>query len=141
MNESLVDLSFVSLPGGAENRIAVLTLNRPTVSNAFDSNMLRALSACFKKVHDESVTIRALVLRGSGKNFCAGADIKWMRDSAKASAEQNYREADELGDLFYHLYTLPFPTIAVIHGRHLGEASDLSRAVIGPLRRRKLSFV
>ncbi len=127
MSES-VELSFVRTAEGRDDKIAILTLNRPSVANAFDPTMLRAMADVFKKVRAEQSTIRALLLRGAGKNFCTGADIQWMRDSAKAPPDENKKEASEMGELFFQLYSLPVPTVALAHGAVFGGGVGLIAA-------------
>jgi methylglutaconyl-CoA hydratase len=72
--------------------------------------------------------VRAVILRGRGKSFCAGADLNWMRDVAKYSYQQNYKESLQLSDCFYTIYNCPKPTIAVVHGAAIGGANGLLSA-------------
>ncbi len=94
---------------------ASITLNRPEVHNAFDAIMTRELTATLKKL-DANPKVRAVVLLGAGPSFCAGADIKHMKASAKFTHRQNYRIAQESATMFHTLYSLSKPTIACIHG-------------------------
>jgi len=73
---------------------AVITLNRPEVHNAFDPEMVRALTATLADIAADD-SIRAVVISGAGKSFCAGADITHMRQSAKFTKVQNHRGASE----------------------------------------------
>jgi methylglutaconyl-CoA hydratase len=94
---------------------AMVTLNRPDVHNAFDPEMVGALTATLAKVEaDESV--RAVVLQGAGKSFCAGADIGHMKQSATFSPEQNYQAALHTARMLHALYRLAKPTIACVRG-------------------------
>ena len=58
--------------------VATLTLNRPEVANAYDEDLLRALTAAMERVATDD-SVRALVIRGAGKHFQAGADINWLQ--------------------------------------------------------------
>ena len=79
--------------------IATVTLDRPEVSNAFDTAMLRALIAAFDGfTRDDAV--RAVVLRGAGKHFSAGADLK------AAAAAQGREEIDPVAVLHSMTYYL-----------------------------------
>ena len=64
------------LVGGGN--FATLALSRPEVNNALNSELLEAMSACCITLAEDS-SCRAVFIYGQGKHFCAGADIKWMR--------------------------------------------------------------
>ncbi|MDP3714887.1 MAG: enoyl-CoA hydratase-related protein, partial [Burkholderiales bacterium] len=92
-----------------------LTLNRPEVHNAFDPGMVRELTEALQSIHDDA-SVRAVVIAGAGKSFCAGADIGHMRASAKFTPAQNRKNAAESARMFHLLYTLNKPTVAAVHG-------------------------
>ena len=106
---------------------ATVVLNRPEVHNAFDPAMTRQLTASLEKL-DADAKVRAVVLMGAGKSFCAGADIGHMKASAKFSRDQNYKSAQESARMFYTLYNLSKPTIACIHGAVRGGGIGLVAA-------------
>jgi len=58
--------------------VAVLWLNRPEVRNAFNETMIAELTAAFDQLEADRA-VRAVVLAGRGKVFCAGADLNWMK--------------------------------------------------------------
>ena len=64
-----------------ERKIATLTLNRPDVHNAMSLEMIRELRKVVGKLNADS-EIRAVIMSGSGKSFCAGADLCWMQEIA-----------------------------------------------------------
>ncbi len=102
----------------AEN-IARIIFNRPEVHNAFNSLMISELDVAFEKVMKDP-SIRIVVLSGRGKSFCAGADIKWLRDIVNYSFEQNLEESLQLAEVLYKIYMLPKPTIAMVNGAAIG---------------------
>lgn len=103
---------------------ATLTLNRPEMHNAFDDRLVAQLTdALWRLEADESV--RVLLLTGTGKNFCAGADLGWMRRMAEFSFEQNLADAEALAELFRLLHALKKPTIAVVRGAAYGGGVGL----------------
>jgi methylglutaconyl-CoA hydratase len=106
---------------------ATVMLNRPDVHNAFDPAMTRLLTASLKKL-DADPKVRAVVLLGAGKSFCAGADIGHMKASAKFSRAQNFKSAQESAHMFYALYNLSKPTIACVHGAVRGGGIGLVAA-------------
>lgn len=106
---------------------AMVTLNRPEVHNAFDPEMVAALTATFDKI-DSDPAIRAVVLSGAGKSFCAGADIAHMKRSATFSPEQNYAAALQTARMLYRLHQLRKPTIAAVRGAVRGGGLGLVSA-------------
>ena len=109
------------------NRIATLWLNRPDVRNAFNDVMIREMTDCLTEVGKDEGII-ALVLRGKGKVFCGGADIKWMQSFSQRSYEEDYQGNQRLAQCFYAFYSLPQPTVAVVHGAAFGGANGLLAA-------------
>ena len=106
---------------------ATVMLNRPQVHNAFNPAMTRMLTASLEKL-DADAKVRAVVLLGAGKSFCAGADIGHMKASARFSPEQNYKSAQESAHMFHTLYNLSKPTIACVHGATRGGGMGIVAA-------------
>ena len=106
---------------------ATLMLNRPEVHNAFDPAMTRMLTTTLEKL-DADPKVRAVVLLGAGKSFCAGADIGHMKAGAKFSRAQNYKSAQESARMFHTLYAMSKPSIACIHGAVRGGGMGLVAA-------------
>ena len=118
---------------------ATLMLNRPEVHNAFDPAMTRSLTASLEKL-DADPKVRAVVILGAGRSFCAGADIGHMKASAKFSREQNYKSAQASARMFYTLYHLSKPTIACVHGAVRGGGVGLVAACDIALAARTATF-
>ena len=95
--------------------ISLVWLNRPEVRNAFNETMIAELTAAFRAV-DADPAIRAMVVAGRGKAFCAGADLNWMRRVADYTFEQNHEDALALARMLYGLRTMRKPTLARVHG-------------------------
>src|SRR4030042_1505470 len=115
----MADQQFKTIIAVKEGRALRLTMNRPQVHNAFNSEMIRELAAAFDEAKKDT-DVRLVVLTGSGESFCAGADLNWMREVIRYSYEQNLRESRELAELIYSIYALPKPTIARINGAVIG---------------------
>jgi methylglutaconyl-CoA hydratase len=106
---------------------AVVTLNRPEVHNAFDPDMVLQLTKALQRLNDDRA-VRAVVLRGAGKSFCAGADIEQMKKSAEYSPQQNFEVAQQSARMFHALYMLQKPTLACVHGAVRGGGCGLVAA-------------
>jgi methylglutaconyl-CoA hydratase len=110
-----------------DKAVATVSLNRPEIRNAFNEVMISELTSAFREI-DKEEEIRAIILKGEGKSFCAGADLNWMRSVATYTFETNYEESLRLSQCFYTIYTSSKPTIAVIHGAAIGGANGLLAA-------------
>src|SRR5689334_13645799 len=86
---------LVEIQGG----ICILTLNRPEKRNALNDELISALKSELDRAEpDES--IRVIVIRGAGNDFCSGADLSAIQKIASASYEENLEDARSLGELF-----------------------------------------
>ena len=101
-----------------------LTLNRPEVRNAFDEEVIGSLAEAAREIALDK-TVRAVVLAGNGKAFCAGADLAWMSKAIAYTREANRRDAEDLARMLELLDTLPVPVIGRVHGAALGGGVGL----------------
>jgi methylglutaconyl-CoA hydratase len=104
-----------------------LTLNRPEKRNAIDAPMVEALHRELERAELDA-EVRVVLLRGTGKDFCAGADLAELLDSADQSPEQNEAHALRLGEVFLRMRRLPKPVVAAVHGRALAGGCGLATA-------------
>ncbi len=95
--------------------IALVWLNRPDVRNAFNETMIAELMAAFRAL-DADAEVRAIILAGRGKAFCAGADLNWMKKMAGYSFAQNYDDALGLANMLHTVHSVGKPTLARVHG-------------------------
>jgi methylglutaconyl-CoA hydratase len=98
--------------------IATLTFNRPDKSNSYNQIMLRALLDEVMRLGTDP-SVRAVVLRGAGKHFSAGAEVGGEQSAAKDQARVSIPE------LCLALDTIPKPVIALVHGACIGGAVAL----------------
>jgi methylglutaconyl-CoA hydratase len=119
--------------------IATVTLNRPEAHNAFDPEMVAELTACLRELGAGSA-VRAVVLRGAGASFCAGADIGHMKRSASFAEDQNFRDAQSAARMFHALNTLGKPTVAAVRGAVRGGGVGLVAACDVALAARDATF-
>ncbi|MEO6410497.1 MAG: enoyl-CoA hydratase/isomerase family protein [Burkholderiaceae bacterium] len=95
-------------------RVAEVWLNRPEVRNAFNDSVIAELGAAFTTLGADP-QLRAIVLGGRGKAFCAGADLGWMREMAGYDWERNRNDAQVLADTLWTIYRCPVPVVGRIH--------------------------
>ena len=106
------------------NTIALVTLNRPEVHNAFNETLIAELTQALRALGADAA-VRAVVLLGAGASFCAGADLKWMEKMATFSKKQNLADANALAAMLSTLNELPKPTVARVHGAAFGGGVGL----------------
>jgi len=107
--------------------ILTLTLNRPAKRNALNGEMIDLLHSAVERA-DLDAEVRVVVLRGTGKDFCAGADLDELLASAERTLAENEASALRLGSVFTSLRELPKPVLAMVHGRALAGGAGLATA-------------
>jgi len=110
-----------------ENGVFGITLNRPAKRNALSSEMIELLHQAVQRADLDSGA-RVVLIRGAGKDFCAGLDLDELLASADKSEDENTASALQLGTLFLEIRRLPKPVIAVVHGRALAGGAGLATA-------------
>jgi methylglutaconyl-CoA hydratase len=107
--------------------IARITMDRPDVHNAFNDEVIGLIKEAFTELGGRG-DIRAIILAGSGKSFCAGADLNWMKRMVDYSLEENLRDARAMFEMFLSIARCPKPVIARVHGAALGGGAGLAAA-------------
>jgi methylglutaconyl-CoA hydratase len=116
-----------SLLTALEGGVLTLTLNRPAKRNALSAELIDLLHQALERA-DLDAEVRVVVLRGAGKDFCAGADLEELLASADRSPSENERSALRLGTLFSRMRQLPKPILAMVQGRALAGGAGLATA-------------
>jgi len=111
---------------GTSAGVARITLNRPDKRNAITSEMMTALREALGRAREDS-TVRVLLIRGAGKDFCAGLDLGEVLKSAE-NAEGSLASARRLGDLYIAMRRHPKPIISAVQGRALGGGAGIATA-------------
>ncbi|MBL8394176.1 MAG: enoyl-CoA hydratase/isomerase family protein [Candidatus Accumulibacter sp.] len=107
--------------------VGILTLNRAQRHNAFDEELIAEITAGLRELAS-APQVRIVVLSSTGKSFCAGADLNWMKRAAAYTPEENLRDAIGLAELLSTLNELPKPTIARVQGPAYGGGVGLIAA-------------
>lgn len=124
-------MTYTLLNYKVENAIATITLNRPDKRNAMSDDMrLEFIDALETVAADKA--IRALVLTGAGKGFCAGGDISGMQKRMNAPAGEVGFNGWHRQQRVHHtqalLHTMPKPVIAAVNGAASGLGADTAMA-------------
>jgi len=104
--------------------VATVTLNRPEINNAYDEALIQGLHEAM----DALTGVRVVVLRGAGKHFQAGADLKWIARVAAQDVEENERISRATALAVHRLNTLPVPTVALVQGGCFGGGTGIVAA-------------
>src|SRR6185369_16888086 len=110
-----------------ESSVRYLTLNRPEKRNALNDALIAALKDELRRA-DEEIELRAIVIRGAGKDFCSGADLSALKKISESSFDENLDDARSLAELFTIIRGVRVPVIAAVHGRALAGGCGLATA-------------
>ena len=110
-----------------ENSIATLTLNRPEKRNALNDALINSLKDALREA-DRDENLRAIVIRGAGKDFCSGADLSALQKIAESNVLENLSDAENLMELFAMIRRIKIPVIAAVTGRALAGGCGLATA-------------
>lgn len=118
-------MSFLNINNQGD--ITVVELNRPQFKNAFNPEMISEITETFNQLSLDK-NIRAVVLKGSGSAFCAGADLNWMKSMVNFSFDENKADSEKLWNMFEAIAFCEAPVIGLVHGAAYGGALGLIAA-------------
>jgi methylglutaconyl-CoA hydratase len=107
--------------------VATVTLNRPEVNNAYNGELIHGLLSAMDDLGARQ-ELRVVVLRGNGKHFQAGADLRWLAAVAAQPQAENVRVSRATAEAVHRLNTLPVPTVALVHGGCFGGGTGIVAA-------------
>ena len=121
-------MSYTFLSTQRDGPVERLTLNRPDVRNVFNEHVIAELTAWAAAARAAATggDLRAVVIAGAGKTFCAGADITWMAKTVRYTEEENLRDATAMSRMFAAIDALPVPVVGRVHGAALGGGAGLA---------------
>jgi len=103
--------------------VLTVTLQRPEVHNAFNDELIAEAIDVFSSI-DASAS-RVVVLKGTGKNFCAGADLNWMSRMVSYTRDENVRDSSLLAKMYALINECPLPVVGRIQGAAIGGGVGL----------------
>jgi len=109
----------------AAGEVATITLDRPESRNAMSDETLRELRAAFSTLEART---RVVIVRGEGPDFCAGADINWMRRAGQLTKEEGKKDAKLLAGMLSAVDECPAVVIVAAHGNVFGGGLGLVAA-------------
>src|SRR5258708_4662487 len=107
--------------------VATVTLNRPEVNNAYNDEQIEGLLSALDALGG-ATGLRAVVIKGHGKHFQAGADLKWIDAVRTSSPEENVRASRATAEAVQRLNLVPVPTIGLVQGGCFGGGTGLVAA-------------
>ncbi|MGI8555728.1 MAG: enoyl-CoA hydratase/isomerase family protein [Pyrinomonadaceae bacterium] len=110
-----------------EDSILTITLNRPEKRNALNDALIEDLKDALRQ-SDNDKSLRAIVIKGAGKDFCSGADLSALQKISESGILENYDDANNLRELFSIIRKVKIPVIAAVHGRALAGGCGLATA-------------
>ena len=119
-------MQYSNITLSIDDRVATIRLDRPDALNALSPELLCEFSHATAQVAEDRTT-KALVVRGAGRGFCAGADLLYFdRVLDDLSLLPDY--VRELNGALFGLEEMPIPTIALVHGYALAGGLELMMA-------------
>jgi methylglutaconyl-CoA hydratase len=117
-------MNFETLILEIEDRLAVITLNRPEKRNAISFQLVDDLIAALDEIEKSAAQI--VILTGAGKAFCAGMDLDELKSLAGKTHEENVEDSARMARLFRRIYEFPKPTIAAVNGAAIAGGTGLA---------------
>jgi methylglutaconyl-CoA hydratase len=107
--------------------VASVVLNRPEVGNAYNGELIAGLLSAMDALAARP-QLRVVVLKGNGRHFQAGADLKWVNAVARASMADNVAASRATAQAVDRLNRLPVPTVALVQGGCFGGGTGIVAA-------------
>lgn len=110
-----------------ENSVFTITLNRPEKRNALNDDLINSLKNALREA-DKDESLRVILIKGAGKDFCSGADLSALQKISESNVMENLADAENLMELFVLMRKVKIPVVAAVHGRALAGGCGLATA-------------
>jgi methylglutaconyl-CoA hydratase len=120
-------MDYYSLLFSVENRICTITLNRPSKRNAMDDVLIKDLTGALT-LASKDLSIKVVIITGSGKAFCAGADVSYLQKGIGSDFEQNLEDSRKLMRMLQIVYSMRKPVIAAVNGPAIAGGCGVAAA-------------
>ena len=110
-----------------EGAVARVTLNRPEKRNALNEALIAGIKNGLEKASNDAA-VRVIVVSGTGRDFCSGADLASLQQIADGSVAENVDDARSLMDLFVLMRQVQIPVVAAVRGKALAGGCGLASA-------------
>jgi methylglutaconyl-CoA hydratase len=117
-------MAYQTLTVSHEERVAIITLNRPEKRNAVSFQLVEDLIGALGAIDKSDSQI--VIITGAGKAFCAGLDLEELKSLIGKSQEQNLKDSATMANLFRTIYDFPKPTIAAVNGAAIAGGTGIA---------------
>ncbi len=107
-----------------EDRVALITLNRPEKRNAVSFELVAELMSALDEI--ERSPAQVVILTGTGKAFCAGLDLEELKSLLGKTHEENVRDSARMAQIFRRIYDFPRATIAAVNGAAIAGGTGIA---------------
>jgi len=116
--------SYATLTLASDERVVIVTLNRPDKRNAISYELIDELLRALQDAENSAAQI--MILTGAGKAFCSGMDLDNLRSITQRTPEENHADSETMARLFRRLYDFPKVTIAAVNGPAIAGGCGLA---------------
>ena len=116
-------MAYQTLQVDLSDGVLNVTLDRPEVHNAFNDQLIAEAIDLFSNIDTNAA--RVIVLKGTGRNFCAGADLNWMSRMVSYTRDENIRDSALLAKMFALMNECPLPVVGRSQGAAIGGGVGL----------------
>jgi methylglutaconyl-CoA hydratase len=117
-------MAFNTLTLTYEDRVALITLNRPEKRNAVSFELVSEVLAALDEI--EKSPAQVVIITGAGKAFCAGLDLEELKGLLGKTHDENVKDSARMAQLFRRIYDFPRPTIAAVNGHAIAGGTGIA---------------
>ena len=118
-------MPYETLQVAFDDRVGIITMNRPEARNAMTTRMMTELRDCFSAFYVDPQVAACLVLTGAGAGFCSGADLKERKGMSEATWQQQHAVVEQM---IRAIMDCPIPVIAAVNGAAYAGGMEIALA-------------